>query len=143
MGQVGLTETESVAQIQSDLLLSLSDSNAAIVTAYWQVPNLWASFADKASVYPRLQYYYTRRAAAQQLEGALRPLIDTEALDQSAKLNQQFTAAVTIRRQASEEIMRLEAIARASRAPAVGQMTTTEVKPLRSTGAFSRLPYPW
>jgi hypothetical protein len=133
VGQIGITESESVAQIQAELLLSSTDTNPAIVVAFNTVAAIWQSYADKPNVYPRLQYFYTRRQAAEMLEGALRLLVDTEDDGESAKLSQQFTAAKSMRSQAEDEITRLETIARSSRPATVGLITTTCVRPLRQS----------
>ena len=135
MGQIGFTQTESVAQVQADLQLSADDSDPNIVAVYNNVSALWESYTDKAVIFPRLQYYYTLWHAAKQLQGALREYVDATQQAGNAKLNQIYTNAVSIVTKAYGQIEILERKAQASRPAVVGQITAAQNP--RCSGLFA------
>ena len=119
MGAIGITGPESVAQIQADLGVSAS----VYPDVYDAVPNLWDSFSDKASFYPRLQYAYTRREASDMLLGDLRTNVDAERLHSSVTLSQLFENAAKIRQLAQDLIDEIEGKLSANLPPMTGLIT--------------------
>ena len=119
MGCIGITGPESVAQIQADLGVTAT----VYADVYNAVPALWDSFADKASFYPRLQYAYTRREAADMLLGALRTNVDAERLHSSVTLSQLFGNAEKIRGLAQDLVNEIEGKLSANLAPVTGLIT--------------------
>ena len=117
----GFDKKSSINQIVSDYRLVDNDTPMLEL-----ISGVWDSYADKASVYPRLQDLYTRRHVADRiLAGDSAYAVDWEQAGVSEKSGGAFDHLTTLRGNAHSEILRLEGIARANRPGAVGTITAT------------------
>ena len=94
---------------------------------------LWNAWADKALVYPRLQYLYCKRHCIQIIEGQLRDLVQTTIGGFSTQQQQKLTNLQNIQKRIDEEIKDLEAKAQANRPIILAELTQTSAR-LPSTG---------
>lgn len=89
------------------------------------LPSLWNLWADKATVYPRLQYLYTKRQAIEVLEGQLRNAVQFSLGPLSQSDGQKFDHLKEMWGQVDGEIKELEARASANRGAAIGVLSQT------------------
>jgi len=119
----------SDADIQGLIILEVGDE----VTAAWptgvltaNIATMWASFADKALVSPRLQELYTKRRAIDAVLGIVRNQVTFNiANDHSRNQSDKAKTLLSMRKDTQDEIARLETQARSGRPGVAGQITTT------------------
>jgi len=116
------------ADIQALIILEVGDE----VTAAWptgvlfaNIAAMWASYADKAQISARLQELYTKRRAIDAVLGIVRGQVTYNiANDHSRNQSDKAKTLLSMRKEAQDEITRLEAQARSNRAGVAGQITT-------------------
>jgi len=112
----------TAAQIQALVILRVGDAPDGVLAS--NIAAIWGSYADKASVYPRLQELYTQRACVEIVTARIRAQVDfSTGGDISIRASQQFTALLLMRGELDKQIMALEALARGNRTPAIGAIT--------------------
>jgi hypothetical protein len=89
------------------------------------IDKLWNAWADKALVFPRLQYLYCKRQCLIVLVGQLRDLVQVSIGGFSSGQQQKLANLNEIIKRTDEEIKDLEAKAQASRPVVVAPMTNT------------------
>lgn len=117
------------AQIQSLIVLEVGDE----VTAAWpsgilsaNIATVWASYADKALIAPRLQELYSKRRCIDIIVGIVRGQVTFSISgDHSRNQSDKAKALMDMRRACQDEITLLEAKARANRAPANDELAAT------------------
>jgi hypothetical protein len=93
------------------------------------ISTIWATYADKALIAPRLQELYTRRRALDMLIGTiLRHQVDVTQGDPTlaVRQNQRVVAAQQQRKDVQTEIDKVESLALAARGGAVAPITQQE-----------------
>jgi hypothetical protein len=90
-----------------------------------QIAGVWAQYADKAYVAPRLLELYVERDLAIRYRTALQHLYHFRDSDADFARDERFDHLETVVDEDRTEIERIETIAAANRSPAVGQLTTT------------------
>jgi hypothetical protein len=91
-------------------------------------PNIdlfWNAWADKALVYPRLQYLYCKRQCLQIIEGQLRDLVQVNIGGLSTQQQQKLSNLLNMQKRVDEEIKDLELKAQAARPVVVIPLTQT------------------
>jgi hypothetical protein len=117
------------ADIQSLIILEVGDE----VTTAWpigvlfaNIATMWASFADKAQIAPRLQELYTKRRAIDAVLGIVRGQVTYNiANDHSRNQSDKAKTLLSMRKETKDEIVRVEMQARSNRPGVAGQITTT------------------
>lgn len=118
----GFDQAASVAQIISDLNLT---NDAPSGPVYTMISALWASYADKANIYPRLQTWYTYRQVADNLLGGVWQATEWKQADVEENNEGFSTNLRKWRDAANDEIVKLEGHANANIAMLTGQPTVT------------------
>lgn len=90
-----------------------------------QIGGVWAQYADKAYVAPRLQELYVERDLFERYRAAIQDRYDFSDSDAKFALSQRVDTLKVRRDTVQERIDALEAMAAANRAPAVGAITAT------------------
>lgn len=91
------------------------------------IATVWASYADKALIAPRLQELYTKRRCIDIVLATLRDQVDFSVFeDLNSKQGQRFDHLNKMRADCQAEIVIVEQRAQKGRAPAVGPLTNTE-----------------
>jgi hypothetical protein len=90
-----------------------------------QIAGVWAQYADKAYVAPRLQELYTERDLLERYIAAIRHRYNMSADGVTENRDQRTERLIGQRDHLSENIEQVEATASANRAPAVGPLLTT------------------
>lgn len=110
------------AQWQAEILAEVGDPNTSLTPA---IATIWGIFADKALIRPDLQFLYTKRACIDRRLAEEQSAVDFENHNGlQAKESQLFSHLQEMRLATNTEIVRIEAIVRASAAPAFGALTT-------------------
>lgn len=126
---MSLTSNEWMSLILLEVGAGLDGSDPVDKQIIDQVtPNIgliWAAWADKALVYPRLQYLYTKRQCLDIIEGQLRDLVSTQIGSFNVNGQQRLQNLQAIHKRVDEEIEKLEEQARASRGPVKGDLEQT------------------
>jgi hypothetical protein len=118
----------TAGSIQSLVIAEVGDTADGLLTQ--QMPLIWASYADKAGIAPRLQELYAKRRAIDIVLGSLRNSVGfSMSGDLSLRLDQRTEYLMERRKETLVEIRHLEAIARSGRAPAIAPLSTTEMEP--------------
>jgi hypothetical protein len=119
----------SDSDIQALIVLEVGDE----VTTAWpsgvlnaNIVTMWASFADKAQIAPRLQELYTKRRAIDAVLGIVRGQVTYNiANDHSRNQSDKAKTLLSMRKETQDEIVRVEMQARSNRPGVAGQITTT------------------
>jgi len=111
----------TAADIQRLIVLRVGDPDGVLAS---NVAAIWGSYADKASVYPRLQELYTQRECVELVTARIRAQVDfSTGGDISIRASQQFTALLAMRGELDKQITALEVQARGVRVPVIGAIT--------------------
>lgn len=86
---------------------------------------IWNAWADKALVFPRLQFLYAKRQCLNIIEGQLRDLVAVTIGGFSAQQQQKLANLLNLQKRTDEEIKDLEMKAQAARPVLVAPMTQT------------------
>jgi len=112
----------TAAQIQALVILRVGDAPDGVLAS--NIAAIWGSYADKASVYPRLQELYTQRACVEIVTARIRAQVDfSTGGDISIRASQQFTALLAMRKELDAQLTELETRARGNRVGVIGQIT--------------------
>jgi len=113
----------TATQIQALVILRVGDAPDGVLAS--NIAAIWGSYADKASVYPRLQELYTQRECVEIVTARIRAQVDfSTGGDISIRASQQFTALLAMRQELDAQIVKLETQARGVRTPVIGAITT-------------------
>jgi len=111
----------AAADIQRLVVLRVGDTPDGLLAA--NIAAIWASYADKAAVYPRLQELYTQREAVELAAARVRAEVDFGTSgDISIRASQQFAALLAMRRELDAQLAELETRARGARVGVVGPL---------------------
>lgn len=115
----------SAGQIQALLILEIGDTAGGVLAA--QMATIWDSYADYASVSPRLQELYSKRRGIDLVLGSLREASVDYQTESGLlqKLHQKIDTLEAMRERAQDEIDAVEKRALGARTPAAGALTTT------------------
>lgn len=109
---------------------------------------LWAAYADKALIAPRLQDLYVERDAIKMVLGVLANRYDLVSEGESLKRSQVWDHYQKMLDATVVELVKVQTFALGQRRPAVGQITTVEPisppwpgGPNGNDGAYSGSPY--
>ncbi len=92
-----------------------------IVTPIIQV--LWAAWAEKALIFPRLQYLYCKRHCLEIMAGQMRILVPVTVQGLNLQQDKRLTNVQTLMKDVQGQIDTVEKQAAASRPPALGYLT--------------------
>src|SRR5579883_2552977 len=113
----GFDKTSSIQQLQEELHLQ---ANSPILQT---APQIWDSYVDKAGVFPRLQFLYTKRQLLDTLLARVAENVNFDEIGVKQDDSDITEHWMGLRTVTHDEIVRLEEVARSNRAPAVGQIT--------------------
>lgn len=119
----------SDSDIQALIILEVGDEitpawPSGVLTA--NIALMWASYADKAQIAPRLQELYTKRRAINSVLGIVRGQVTYNiANDHSRNQSDKAKTLLSMRKETQDEIVRLETQTRANRPGVAGQLVTT------------------
>lgn len=114
--------TVSDVQLQNQIIKDIGDTDAGDLAA--DIGAIWALYADKAQIAPRLQFLYAKREAVQEVMGSIRKNVDFTTPTLSVKLSQETDRLQDIYDRVQSEIEVVETRARANR-PAVAALLVT------------------
>jgi hypothetical protein len=109
------------ADIQAFVIISIGDTPDGRLAANQEM--VWAFYADKATVYPRLQQAYFTRACCDMVLGSLRAAVNISESGTAISDSQRFDHVQTLRANAQTEITKLERLAQHRRGVSGGRIT--------------------
>lgn len=116
----------AIADIQALIIAEVGDTPTGTLATL--MPTIWASYADKALVSPRLQELYAKRRAIDLVLGGLRGAVDI-TIDGLAKRNhQQVDTLIAMRKTTEDDIVAVEQRSRGMRGAALQPLINTEIE---------------
>jgi len=116
----------TVTQVQSMIMAEVGDTPTGTIAAL--LPVIWASYADKAQVAPRLQALYTQRKALDIRIGGLQAVVNTTIDGLSKQGHQQIDTLVVLRKATQDEIATVEKQSRGMRGAALQPLANVEIE---------------
>lgn len=125
----------TAASVQSLIIAEVGDTPDGLLAQ--QMATIWASYADKAYIWPRLQELYAKRRAIDFVMGTLRSNVDfSMSGDLSLKLSDRTAFLMDRRKEVQCQIEVEECKAQAVRVPVVTPLVTTEIEPAQPPGSY-------
>jgi len=116
----------TTAQVQALIIAEVQDTPTGLLAAL--MPTIWASYADKAQVAPRLQELYAKRRAIDLVLGSVRTAVNRAASGISKHDHQQIDTLLAMRKVADADIVELEKQIRGRRGPALTPLTNVAIE---------------
>lgn len=116
----------TVAQVQALIIAEVGDTPTGTLAA--QMPVIWASYADKAQVSPRVQELYAKRRAIDLVIGSLRLVVNTTIDGLSKQGHQQIDTLMAMRKTTEDDIVAIEKRSRGMRGAALQPLTNVAIE---------------
>ncbi len=116
----------TIAQVQALIIAEVGDTPTGTLAA--QMPVIWASYADKAQVSPRLRELYAKRRAIDLVLGSLRAVVNTTIDGLSKQGHQQIDTLVALRKATQDDIADVEKKSRGMRGAALQPLTNVAIE---------------
>jgi len=116
----------TIAQVQALIIAEVGDTPTGTLAA--QMPVIWASYADKARVSPRLQELYAKRRAIDLVLGSLRGVVNTTIDGLSKQGHQQIDTLMALRKATQDDIADVEKKSRGMRGAALQPLTNVAIE---------------
>lgn len=116
----------TIAQVQALIIAEVGDTPTGTLAA--QMPVIWASYADKAQVSPRLRELYAKRRAIDLVLGSLRAVVNTTIDGLSKQGHQQIDTLNALRKATQDDITDVEKKSRGMRGAALQPLTNVAIE---------------